>query len=138
MTAIEQYYLKKTGDTQMTTTATIAINEIYTSLADRFTDMDYATYSTYYLGRNTTYYSYLKSSGADASVEALFNLYSTLLHAEETAKEHTQEANTRTDQQIAINRSSYFGETKNRALNALIELAYERHEDIKESDQDDY
>mgnify|MGYP001568047883 FL=1 len=121
-----------------TTIATIAINEIYSSLADRFTDMDYATYSTYYLGRNTTYYSYLKSSGADASVEALFNLYSTLLHAEETTKERIQEANTGSNQQLAISRSAFFKETKNRALNALIELAYERHEDIKESGQDDY
>lgn len=119
------------------TIATIAVNNIYDSLAKRFTDMDSSTYSVYYLGRNPTYYSYLKSTKADASVEALFNLYSALLHQEEEARDLVLEARTRDLQQIAISRSMYFGETKNKALNALIELAYERHEEIRESNQDD-
>lgn len=116
-------------------TATVIVNEIYKSLEQKYPYMDYTTYSKYYLGRNSTYFSYLKSSGENASVEVLFNLYATLLHEEESAKDKIMEADTAHMQRVSISRSKYYEEIKNRALDGLIEVAYERHQDIKENDE---
>jgi hypothetical protein len=117
-------------------TATIAINRIYEDLDNRFTGLQYNTFSTHYLGRNNTYFSYLKSSGAGVSVEALFNLYAQLLHEEEQARDSSLLADNLTLQTILVNRADYFCETKNLALDALIGLAYERHGDQKEMKND--
>ena len=115
-------------------TATQTIDLIYESLANRFYEMDYKTYSTYYLGRNKTYYSYLKSSHASVSIEAFFNLYVTLMYEEEMAKERILEADDRDLQRICQSRAEYFGEMKHTALTGLLETAYERLEEQKEDD----
>jgi hypothetical protein len=129
--AIEKYCLKKLENIMNTATQTIDL--IYESLANRFYEMDYKTYSTNYLGRNNSYYSYLKSSSSSVSIEALFNLYAKLMYEEEMAKEKILEADDRDLQRICQSRAEYFGDMKHTALNGLLETAYDRLEEQKES-----
>lgn len=117
----------------MTTTATIALKNIYSDIAERFNSLDYATYSTYYLKRSNTYYSYLLSSGANTTVEVLFNLYATCLFEEEAAKERALRVDNRARQQLLLERSNFFTQTKNSALDAILETAVEINEEYKEN-----
>lgn len=117
----------------MTTTATTALQNIYNDIAQRFSNIDYATYSTYYLKRSNTYYSYLLSSGANTTIEVLFNLYATCLYEEDAAKEKALLVDNRARQLLLLERSNFFTKTKNSALDALLETAVEINEEHKES-----